>query len=87
MKPLFLAVLVLAGIVFWRVGSIASRASRARFGCPLRFQAFAIGYAVLALGAAMVLINAWEGAVAPSSLALLAASAMLILFDRRKPSP
>lgn len=85
--PTFVIAAALAGVVFYRVGSIASRASRARFGCHLRFQGFALGYGVLGFGAMHALIEAWKGTASLAVLALLAASALLILFDRRKPTP
>lgn len=87
MTPMFVLVAVLVAVVFYRVGSIAARANRKRFGCHARFQGFAFGYGVLGAGALLALIEAWRGTLSTAALAMLAASAMLILFDRRNPTP
>lgn len=80
----FLFVSLLAGVVIWRAGCVASKVSAARFGGFWKFQGFAIGYATLALGAGLVLVRSWRGDLDPASVVMLLASALLVIFDRRR---
>lgn len=77
-------VTTLAVPVLLRIGRIAAQLQRKRFGCAWRFQFFASGYALLGALTLQLLVDTWSGQPIPlASLGFLAASALLITFDRR----
>ena len=70
--------------VLWRVARILAHMSRAHHADAWRFQGFALGYAVLGAVTVDALVTAWAGpGVDWHDATFVAASALLILFDRR----
>lgn len=75
---------LLAAPVLLRVGRTLYQVKRAHFGCSWRFQGFAIGYGLLGGLSIDLLAAAWRGQPLPlASVGFVAASALLIIFDRR----
>jgi len=75
---------LLAAPVLMRVGRTLHQVKRAHFGCSWRFQGFAIGYGLLGGLSIDMLADAWRGLPLPmASVGFVAASALLIVFDRR----
>lgn len=80
-----LAITAAALPVLWRVGRIVAHMSRCHFSDPWRFQGFAIGYALLGALTAATVLDAWAGNGAHwREIGFVAASALLIVFDRRR---
>jgi hypothetical protein len=75
---------LLAAPVLLRVGHVAHQLRRDCFGCRWRFQGFALGYALLGGLTIQLLIDTWRGLpLSWMGVGFVAASALLIIFDRR----
>lgn len=75
---------LLALPVLLRVGHVAHKLQRTRFGCAWRFQGFVAGYALLGGLTVQLLADAWRGLPVPLlGAGFVLASALLIIFDRR----
>ena len=75
---------LLAAPVLLRVGHVAHKLQRAHFGGAWRFQGFVAGYALLGGLTVQLLADAWRGLPLPwLGVGFVAASALLIVFDRR----
>lgn len=71
--------------VLWRVAHVAEQLKRARFGKSWRFQGFAVGYGILGGVTLQLVVNALRGMPPDwSDVGFVAASALLIVFDRRR---
>ena len=71
--------------VLLRVGRIVAHMSRCHFADPWRFQGFALGYALLGALTIQLVLDAWLGREVPlHDIGFVAASALLICFDRRR---
>ena len=79
---------VAAAVIFWRAfGVIHSLDWRRVQGSKLPFVMFSAGYILLALSSAGSLLAVLQDKIEMGYVAWLTASALLILFDRRRRRP
>lgn len=79
-----LLITALGARVALRVLCVLAKARRDVTQCHFRFQGFAAGYALLGAMTLQSVVDAWRGDASLTGLGLVAASFLLITFDRRK---
>lgn len=71
--------------VLWRAAQVLAQVERSGFRSSLQFQAFAVAYALLGAVTLQLVVDSLRGSAPEwSDVGFVAASALLILCDRRR---